>query len=179
MAAGGERLTRLGSPILPESSLRLSQLDSCFIERGTLCLKRLRRSPAIVLRPWNRHADEKPEPKPARKERPDGDEASPPLPGFARLWQVRESCGTRSSSRRQPSEGDAGASTTDILRITRNKFWVIATVCIATHCIVSSVRHRMAASPAVAPTLYRPVLPPASVAGPFGHSSSVSEMLAT
>lgn len=26
----------------------------------------------VVLRPWDRHSDEKPEPKPARKERPDG-----------------------------------------------------------------------------------------------------------
>ncbi|MCZ2342039.1 MAG: hypothetical protein LC104_09630 [Bacteroidales bacterium] len=54
-----------GSPIL-------SQLDSCFVERGTLSLKRLERRPVIVLRPWYAHSDEKPESTPARKERPDG-----------------------------------------------------------------------------------------------------------
>ncbi len=63
--ARGSRPIKKGSP-------RLSQLDSCFIERGTLCLKRLRRSPMIVLRPWCCHSDEKPEQEPASKERPDG-----------------------------------------------------------------------------------------------------------
>ncbi len=65
LAVGESSLTEFSSP-------RLSQLDSCFIERGTLCLKRLRRSPMIVLRPWCSHSDEKPEQKPAPKERPDG-----------------------------------------------------------------------------------------------------------
>lgn len=54
------------------SSPRLSQLDSCFIERGALSVKRLRRSPVIELFPWGAGFPEKPEPKPAPKERPDG-----------------------------------------------------------------------------------------------------------
>lgn len=52
-------------------SPRLSQLDSCFIERGTLCLKRLRRSPQISLYPWGSGFPEKLEPRPLPKERSD------------------------------------------------------------------------------------------------------------
>jgi hypothetical protein len=53
------------------SSPRLSQLDSCFVERGALQVNRLRRSPVIALFPWNAAADAKPEPKLAPKERRD------------------------------------------------------------------------------------------------------------
>ena len=53
------------------SSPRLSQLDSCLVERGTLQVNRLRRSPVIALLPWNAFSDTKPEPKPAAKERRD------------------------------------------------------------------------------------------------------------
>ena len=53
------------------SSPRRSQLDSCFVERGTLQVNRLRRSPVIALLPWNAFSDTKPEPKPAAKERRD------------------------------------------------------------------------------------------------------------
>jgi hypothetical protein len=53
------------------SSPRRSQLDSCFVERGTLQANRLRRSPVIVLFPWNAGSDAKLEPKPALKERRD------------------------------------------------------------------------------------------------------------
>jgi len=62
---------RLGSHNRPESSARLSQLDSCFVERGTLQVNRLRRSPVIVLFPWNAISEAKPEPKPVPKERRD------------------------------------------------------------------------------------------------------------
>ena len=55
-----------------ESSPRLSQLDSCFIERGALSVKRLHRSPVIVLLPWGTAFSEKFELKPVPKERPDG-----------------------------------------------------------------------------------------------------------
>jgi hypothetical protein len=54
-----------------ESSPRLSQLDSGFIERGTLQFKRLRRSPAISLHPWDSQKQTEPEPKPKPKERRD------------------------------------------------------------------------------------------------------------
>ena len=53
------------------SSPRLSQLDSCFVERGTLQVNRLRRSTVIAMFPWNAHSDAKPEPKPAPRERRD------------------------------------------------------------------------------------------------------------
>jgi hypothetical protein len=43
------------------SSPRRSQLDSCFIERGTFQLKRLHRATVIALYPWNGASD--PEPK--------------------------------------------------------------------------------------------------------------------
>jgi len=55
-----------------ELSPRLSQLDSCFIERGTLSVKRLHRTPQISLYPWGSGFPEKPEPKPEPRERPDG-----------------------------------------------------------------------------------------------------------
>jgi hypothetical protein len=55
----------------PESSPRWSQLDSCFVERGTLQTKRLRRAAVITLLPWNAVPDPKLEPKPAPKERRD------------------------------------------------------------------------------------------------------------
>ncbi len=54
------------------SSPRRSQLDSSFIERGALCIKRLRQTPVVVLHPWTAHFDEKPKPKSVPKERPDG-----------------------------------------------------------------------------------------------------------
>ena len=53
------------------NSPRLSQLDSCFVERGTLQVKRLRRSPVIAIIPWNTFAEAKPQPKPVPKERRD------------------------------------------------------------------------------------------------------------
>ncbi len=53
------------------NSPRLSQLDSCFVERGTLQVKRLRRSPVIAMFPWNAFSDVKPAPKAASKERRD------------------------------------------------------------------------------------------------------------
>ena len=65
-------LERLGSHSRPESSPTRSQLDSSFIERGALCVKRLRQSPVVVLHPWTTYFDEKPKPKSVRKERPDG-----------------------------------------------------------------------------------------------------------
>jgi hypothetical protein len=48
-----------------ESSPRRSQLDSCFIERGTLQVNRLRRAAVIALLPWNAASDAKLDPKPA------------------------------------------------------------------------------------------------------------------
>jgi hypothetical protein len=53
------------------SSPRRSQLDSCFVERGILQVKRLRRSPVIVFFAWNTVSDAKLEPKPPPKERRD------------------------------------------------------------------------------------------------------------
>jgi hypothetical protein len=53
------------------NSPRLSQLDSAFIERGTLQLNRLRRAAVIAMFPWNTLADAKPNPKPGPKERRD------------------------------------------------------------------------------------------------------------
>ena len=55
----------------PESSPRLSQLESCFIEREVLQKKRLRRSAVIAVFPWNGSVDQNPEPKPVPKERRD------------------------------------------------------------------------------------------------------------
>lgn len=53
------------------SSPRLSQLDSCFIERGVLQVKRLRRAAVISIFPWNGSIDPNPEPKPVPNERRD------------------------------------------------------------------------------------------------------------
>jgi hypothetical protein len=53
------------------SSPRRSQLDSGFIERGTLQVNRLRRAAVIAIFPWNAFSDAKPEPKPVPKERRD------------------------------------------------------------------------------------------------------------
>lgn len=50
-------------------SPRLSQLDSCFVERGTLQIKRLRRAAVITLLPWYASLDAEAEPKPTLKER--------------------------------------------------------------------------------------------------------------
>jgi hypothetical protein len=54
-----------------ESSPRLSQLDSAFVERGTLQINRLRRAAVIAIFPWNTFSDAKLNPKPAPKERRD------------------------------------------------------------------------------------------------------------
>lgn len=65
---------RMGSPAEParrETSPRRSQLDSCFVERGTFLLKRLHRAAVIELFPWGTAFSGKPAPKHA-KERPDG-----------------------------------------------------------------------------------------------------------
>jgi hypothetical protein len=53
-------------------SPRLSQLDSCFIERGTFLINRLHRRAVIALHAWNGSSSRAPDPKPAPKERPDG-----------------------------------------------------------------------------------------------------------
>ena len=45
------------------SSPRRSQPDSCFVERGTLQVNRLRRSPIIALVPWNVVSETEREPK--------------------------------------------------------------------------------------------------------------------
>src|SRR5262245_43214432 len=50
------------------SSPRLSQLNSCFVERGTLQVNRLRRSPIIALFSWNFVSETEREPKPVPKE---------------------------------------------------------------------------------------------------------------
>lgn len=65
-------MNRCGSHNCPERSPRLSQLDSCFIERGTLLLKRLHRAAVFELFPWGSDFPGKPEPKRPPKERPDG-----------------------------------------------------------------------------------------------------------
>lgn len=54
------------------SSPRRSQLDSCFIERGTFRINRLHRRAVIALHPWNGSGSHVPELKPVPKERPDG-----------------------------------------------------------------------------------------------------------
>lgn len=66
------RVNHSGSHNRHERSPTLSQIDSCFIERGALCVKRLRQTPVVVLHPWTAHLDEKPKPRLVRKERPDG-----------------------------------------------------------------------------------------------------------
>src|SRR5262245_5833610 len=53
------------------SSPRRSQLDSRFVERGTLQVNRLRRAAVIVLFSWNGCSDARSQPEPARKERRD------------------------------------------------------------------------------------------------------------
>ena len=53
------------------NSPRRSQLDSCFVERGTLQINRLRRAAVIALLPWNAASDAKSEPEPTAKERRD------------------------------------------------------------------------------------------------------------
>ncbi len=58
--------------VVGDPSPRLSQLDSQFIERGALFVRRLRRRPVIVLHPWTAHSDEMPAKTSARKARPDG-----------------------------------------------------------------------------------------------------------
>jgi hypothetical protein len=40
-------------------SPRRTQIDPCFVERGALSFKKLRRSPVIVLHPWSHHFDER------------------------------------------------------------------------------------------------------------------------
>ena len=50
------------------SSPRLSQLDSCLVERGTLQVNRLRRSPIIALFPWNVVSETERDPKPVPME---------------------------------------------------------------------------------------------------------------
>jgi hypothetical protein len=55
----------LGSPRLPK-------LDSQFVERGALCIERLRRRPVVFLHPWTARFDEKPDKTPVRRTRPDG-----------------------------------------------------------------------------------------------------------
>jgi hypothetical protein len=64
--ADGCWIDLLGSPNRPDSCPRLSKLDSCFVERGTLLLKRLRRAAVIDLYPWGT-AESK-----LVKQRPDG-----------------------------------------------------------------------------------------------------------
>lgn len=54
------------------SSPRRSQLDSCFIERGTFRINRLHRRAVIALHPWNGSGSHVPLPKPVPKERRDG-----------------------------------------------------------------------------------------------------------
>jgi hypothetical protein len=54
-----------------ENSPRRSQLDPCFVECGTLQLKRLRRAAVISLLPWNAVSNTKSNPKPAPNERRD------------------------------------------------------------------------------------------------------------
>ena len=52
-------------------SPRRSQLDSGFVERGTLQVKRLHRAAVIGLFPWNSFSDAKPKAAPAPKEHRD------------------------------------------------------------------------------------------------------------
>ena len=53
------------------SSPRRSQLDSGFVERGTLQFNRLRRAAVIAIFPWNAFLEPKPKPEPVKKERRD------------------------------------------------------------------------------------------------------------
>jgi hypothetical protein len=54
-----------------EGSPRRSQLDSGFVERGTLQFNRLRRAAVIAIFPWNALLDPEPKPEPVKKERRD------------------------------------------------------------------------------------------------------------
>ena len=58
----------VGSSRLKSRSPRLSQLDSCLVERGTLQVNRLRRSPIIALFPWNVVSETERDPKPVPME---------------------------------------------------------------------------------------------------------------
>ena len=53
------------------SSPRRSQLDSGFVERGTLQFNRLRRAAVIAIFPWNAFLEPKPKTETAKKERRD------------------------------------------------------------------------------------------------------------
>jgi hypothetical protein len=48
-----------GSQMRPDNSPRRSQLDSAFVERGTLQINRLRRGAVIAIFPWNSSSDPK------------------------------------------------------------------------------------------------------------------------
>src|SRR5262245_35118158 len=66
------RLTSgLPNSVIRGSSPRRSQLDSSFVERGALQLKRLQRAVVILMFPWGTPFPGKLEPKPASKERRD------------------------------------------------------------------------------------------------------------
>jgi len=54
-----------------QSSPRRSQLDSGFVERGTLQFNRLRRAAVIAIFPWNAFLEPKPKTEPTKKERRD------------------------------------------------------------------------------------------------------------
>ena len=71
MAQRDGRASGLQRASLKNGSPRRSQLDSGFIERGILQVKRLRRSPVIVLLPWNAVSDAKPVREPAPRVRRD------------------------------------------------------------------------------------------------------------
>ncbi len=66
-----ELTKRAGVYMKCRSSPRRSQLDSCFVERGTLQINRLRRAAVIAIFPWKSFSDAKPNPKPAPEERRD------------------------------------------------------------------------------------------------------------
>ena len=53
------------------NSPRRSQLDSGFVERGTLQFNRLRRAAVIAIFPWYAFLEPKPKPEPVKKERRD------------------------------------------------------------------------------------------------------------
>ena len=55
----------------PLNSASRSQLDSGFIERGTLQINRLHRAAVIALFPWNSFSDAKPKAAPVPKEHRD------------------------------------------------------------------------------------------------------------
>jgi hypothetical protein len=94
-------------------SPRRTQLEPGFIERGTLCLKMLRRAAVIEIIPRNGSSDLEPKAAAAPKELRDPLKLSL-LPVAARLWQVREPGGRRPLCRRQPGKGDAGVAETSV-----------------------------------------------------------------